>query len=108
MSNGAGRFRKRITIQTNAQERDGPGWEDNWQDVATTRAEILPATGGEAFRRGVERGTQFYRITIRYRDGISTDMRVMWGDKELAIRSAGDPLGTRRELLIVAEYGVPT
>lgn len=106
----AGRLRDRISIQRNAMVRSGAGYEAAWTDIATRiAAEVKPSTGGEAFRQGVERATQFYRITVRWREGIRPDDRVSWRGETLAIvGQPADPTGLREELLIVAESGVPT
>jgi SPP1 family predicted phage head-tail adaptor len=104
----AGNLRERLTIQINSPTRAGAGWDDNWTDFATVYAEVLPINGGEAFGRGIERQTQFYRITIRWRANITPQHRLVWRGQLLNIRTCADPDNRRQALLITAESGVPT
>ena len=44
-----------------------------------------------------------HRVTLRYRDGVTSAMRLTRGLRRFAIRSAGDPDGRRRELVCLVE-----
>ena len=112
MSLAAGRLRESITIESAAgRVRVGPGHASNWAPIATVRAEVLPVNGGEAFSQGLERGTQFYRVTIRHRDDVTPQHRLIWhrrgGDVLLNVRTCDDPDNRRQALLMSAESGVP-
>ena len=103
----AGRLRNRITIQAPTHTPDGIGGQlTTWDDLTTVWAEVLPANGGESFRLGIERKSQFYRVTIRYRSDITAAHRLVWNDVAMNIRTCADPDGRREALLISAETGV--
>lgn len=109
MTLAAGRLRQRVRIEQNNPVRVGAGREDAWSAIATNvPAEVLPKNGGEIFAQGLERSTQFYAITIRFRTDIKVEHRLIWGDITMAIRTCADPGNRRESLLIVAESGVPT
>lgn len=102
----AGQLRDKIVFQVATETSDGAGGTTRaWSDVATRRALIEPMNGGEAFRAGVTRSTQFYRVSVRWFDGITPKHRILWGTVPLDIRTCADPDGTRRVLLITAESG---
>lgn len=68
-------------------------------------AEVLAVSGSEAVRDQVLRGVRVYTVTIRWRGDVLTSDKLIWnGDPDpLNIRSAIDPDGRRRELLISAD-----
>ncbi|HCX68353.1 MAG TPA: head-tail adaptor protein, partial [Rhodobiaceae bacterium] len=43
------------------------------------------------------------RLTIRYRSGITTEMRVLWNARVLNIRAVGNPDGRKRFLVLDCE-----
>jgi SPP1 family predicted phage head-tail adaptor len=107
-----GRLNSRVTIQRDDKVEVGTGFEANWVDVATVWAEVLPANGGEAFSQGILRQTQFYRVTIRMRNDVTPEHRLIWrtrgAEAVLNIRTCADPDGRREALLMTAESGVAT
>ncbi len=107
MSLSAGRLRQRVTIQSPVGTPDGGGGNvRTWSSVTTVGAEVLPVNGGEAFRAGIANATQFYRVTIRFREDVTPIHRLLWKGTPLNIRTIGDPTNRREELLITAESGV--
>lgn len=70
-------------------------------------AEVLSLTGSEAVKEKVLRGVRVYRVTIRWRAGVAqTDqLRLLgrYGGELVNIRSAVDPDGRQRELVIHAD-----
>ena len=106
MSLSAGRLRHRVTIQQSTTTSDGAGGSPKtWGDVVTVWAEVLPVNGGETFRHGIQNATQFYRVTIRMRTGITPANRLVWNGTPLNIRTCADPDGTREALLLTVESG---
>jgi SPP1 family predicted phage head-tail adaptor len=75
----AGRLRHRIEIQAPVIEQDEVTGEmqTTWASVAFTWAEIVPSSGHEFMAAGAEQSEVRGRITIRYRDGMSADMRIL-------------------------------
>lgn len=108
MSLSAGDLNRKVTIQTPNYTPDGAGGRSltGWSDVATVYAQITPVSGGEAFKLGVQNQTQFYRVSLRFREDVTPGNRLMWGTIPLNIRTSADPDGFREELAIMAESGV--
>ncbi|MEG3144221.1 phage head closure protein [Sphingomonas sp. RT2P30] len=100
-------MRQRVDIQAASQVSDGAGGElKSWANIASSvAAEIIPLTGGEAFRHGVANNTQFYRVTMHHRDGVTPANRLVWNGTLLNIRTCGDPENRRRNLVMTAESG---
>lgn len=73
-----GNLDRRITIQAPTRSRNSLGEEvQSWSDTAEVWAEVKPLTGRELFQaqQVVEQAT--HQVTIRYRAGITSDMRVV-------------------------------
>jgi head-tail adaptor len=111
---GAGlssRLRERVTIQEQNRVDNGkggrkvPDGQPAWRDVATAvPAEIIPLRGGEALSVAVQRATQFYRVTIRKRLGVTTAHRLLWNGIALDIRTA-PPSTDRATQIMTCETG---
>jgi SPP1 family predicted phage head-tail adaptor len=107
VSLNAGDLNRKVTIQAPIRAPDGAGgWATTWNSIATVAAQITPISGGEALRLGVERSTQFYKVSIRFRSDVTSAHRLLFGAVALNIRTCSDPDGTREELAITAESGV--
>lgn len=97
-------LRHQITIQRPALVDDGNGgYETQISTLATPWAEVTGLDGRESVMDHVLRGISVYRVRIWYRDGVDTGDQVLFAGRTLNIRSAADPTGTRRELLIIAD-----
>lgn len=107
MSLRAGRLRERLALQAISSVPDGAGGNtQSWANFASDiPAEIEPLAGGEAFRQGMANATQFYRITIRFRAGVTPRNRIWWNGQALNIRTCADPDNRRESLVITAESG---
>lgn len=60
-------------------------------------------SGDERVRAGREEQAVTHRVTLRYRDGVTSAMRLARGLRKFAIRSAADPDGRRRDLVCLVE-----
>lgn len=97
-------LRHQVTIQRPVQVDDGRGgYATELRPIATPFAEILGLDGRESVMDHVLRGVSVLRIRIWHRDGVDTGDQVIHAGQTLNIRSSVDPLGTRRELLIIAD-----
>ncbi len=75
------RLKHLVTLQERSQTQDSFGQPiDTWSDVATLRASIEPLRGRELFAAQQVNGELSTKITIRYRSGVSEDMRMVHGD----------------------------
>lgn len=117
MTTGTGlssRLRERVTIQERNVEKNGrggrrpPEGQDPWREVAAgVAAEVIPLRGGEALSQSIQRSTQFYRVTIRKRPGVTTSHRLLWNGIPLDIRTA-PPSTDRATIVMTCESGVPS
>lgn len=98
MGLAAGQFDQRITLQSKSVTRSEIGEEIvEWQDVATLWARVEPIRGREWFAAAQMQSAADYRVTIRYRAGVTRDMRIVWRGEPLDI--VGEPIdvNARRE-----------
>ena len=96
----AGRLRHRVTLQSQTTDRDTAGQkEDKWQNIATVWAAVEDVSGREIIRGGVASGQLTTRITIRYRSGLSNDMRIIHGNRTYELVSPPVDSSGRRRIL---------
>lgn len=105
----AGRMRQRVTIQEEAPAISTVGEAvPTWRTVATVWAAITAAPSGsdEQFRNNADQwqARSFYKVTLRYRYGLSVKYRLLWENRILLIHSLVDPTGKRQTWnMIVSE-----
>lgn len=111
-------LRHRITLQEEIRTPDeGGGYIRSWQDVAELWAEIIPYAGTGNFSRGSGKervaGGQMqaensYRLILRYREGVTTLMRIIFDGRVFNIRSVVN-VNERNEILeLWIQEGVAT
>jgi SPP1 family predicted phage head-tail adaptor len=89
----AGLLNRRITLQRPVEVR-GADYADvqvTWQDVATVWASVEPLSGGEFFRNQEQQGELTHRVRIRWRAGVDSKMRVLFGTRIFGIDSVINP-----------------
>jgi len=108
------RLRERVDIEEKDLVPNGAGGrrarpgEDRWKPIAQgVPAEIIPLRGGEALNASIVRSTEFYRVTIRKRPGITTKQRIVWNGVIMDIRTA-PPSTDRATIVMTCESGVPS
>jgi SPP1 family predicted phage head-tail adaptor len=75
-----GRLDRKVTIQQVARSRDVyGGWTETWSDFAVVWASITWQTAGERLNVARETSTTKGIFYIRYMDGITDDMRIVYG-----------------------------
>ena len=72
-------------------------------NVCTIWASVEPLKGREFFAAQKENAETTVRITIRYRSGISPDMRIKYGDKIYEINAIIDVEERHNELQIMCQ-----
>jgi SPP1 family predicted phage head-tail adaptor len=86
-----GMLNRKIQIQKNIDSPDGSGGlTRQWVTVFTCWAQVSDLGGSEPYEHMQNYPHQNYHITIRYRLGISANMRVLYRGKILNIRSIQD------------------
>lgn len=103
----AGDLRERVTIETPTRVGDGTGGESvSWSALATVWADVAALSGSEVTLGERDEARGRFTVTMRYRDDVSAEMRLVWRGKILNIRALRDPDGHRRWLAVGAEGGV--
>lgn len=78
----AGRLRHRVTIEKNTPTTTGRGERrPAWSTLADVWADIRPLRGREYYQAQQTNAELTTEIEIRYRDDVTSKMRVVWGDR---------------------------
>ena len=81
-----GDLRHRITLQSPPTTQDSYGAPTgDYTDVATIWANINPISGRELFAAEQFASEITHRVRIRYRAGVTSSMRVKYGDRNFEI-----------------------
>ena len=84
----AGRLDQRVTLQAKSATRAANGEEVvTWGDVATVWAQVQQLRGKEFFAGAQMQDAIDVRARIRYRTGVTRDMRLQWNGAPLDIVS---------------------
>jgi len=112
------RLRHRLTLQQEIQTPDGAGGSSkSWQDVTDLWAEIIPVVSSGKSSRGSSTEQLFagqvqseinHRILLRYRDGVTASMRLVFEGRIFNIRYVANTEERRNTLEILAQEGVAT
>jgi len=99
----AGALKHSVVIQQKSVSRkSGGGQTVTWSTVATVLARITPRNQSEYLRAMQFEAQTTHRIIIRYRAGITTNMRIQFGSRYFNIQSIIDIEEGRRFLQIDA------
>jgi len=94
-----GKLRHRVTIQQNNPSQDAEGvMTENWVNLATVWASIETLQGRELLAAQAIAAEASTRIRIRYREGITPAMRILYGSRVFDIQSSLDPEEKHQEL----------
>jgi SPP1 family predicted phage head-tail adaptor len=82
----AGKYRHVITFQKlkdtpNSYGETSKSLAGNWEDFVKCRASILPISGKEVIAREEIKGQITHRVFIRYIDGLTSSMRIKFGNR---------------------------
>lgn len=81
------KMRQKISIQTNTQTTDGQGgFTESWATDATVWASIEPAKAYEKFQAAQMDTPITHNIMIRYRSGVTTKKRLLYGSRVFDIK----------------------
>lgn len=83
---------RRVTIQQVTEASDGQGGQtETWADVATVWASINPMSDYEKFQAQQLQTNTTHKLTIRYRTGLTTKHRVLFGTRIFNIKGIVNP-----------------
>lgn len=113
------RLRHLVTLQQEVQIADGAGGTSkSWTDVASLWAEIIPIggtgsmlsrTSGKEVMVGDQVQSEIsHKITLRYRDGVTSAMRIVYESRFFNIRSVANPAERNQQLELLVQEGVGT
>lgn len=87
----AGMLNQRITVQGVVRISDGGGgYEETWANIVTCWAQVQPLAGLERLTAAQQESTTDYRVTIRWREGLTAEMRVLWRGYRLDVNAIAD------------------
>lgn len=102
----AGMMRERVVIQQFSAERDTYGGEAdpaddiNWSEFWRCWGDLQPLTGRELQQAGQLQSEITAECRLRYKAGITTEMRLVQGTTVYDIRSVIDAGTLKRELVL--------
>ncbi|MDX1974468.1 MAG: phage head closure protein [Rickettsiales bacterium] len=104
------RLRHRLSLQQEIHTADTQGgFTRSWQPIADLWAEIMPMhsyeRGREPLVGGQLQATITHKITLRYRDGITTGQRLVFDGRAFNIHSVIVPNEAKQLIEIFAEEG---
>jgi SPP1 family predicted phage head-tail adaptor len=103
----AGWLKHRITIQMPATEQSASGEvTPGWSDFLSAWASIEPLRGREYMEGRQAQASVDHRIRMRYRDGITPDMQVVFGSRTFQIVSVINVIEGKRELNLMCRENV--
>lgn len=104
----AGKLRELITLQAPGVAKDGLGQRvESWNTVADVYARAQPLRGREFFAAGQINSEASVKFTIRYRDGVTANMRVLWrGVPHALVAEPMDVDGQRVQLELLCSAGI--
>ena len=95
----AGDLREIVSILEPVETRDAfGGVVTTWQEIENCWARVVTQKGDEALRAASTDSRATVRIQMRYRPGITAQMRLMWNGREYDVRDVDDSLRQRGEL----------
>ena len=102
MMSGSLRTRVRIERQTEAQDAAGQ-LVNTWTTFATVWADVRNMRGVEVIKSGMQVSALKSSIRIRYIEGVTPDMRIMYGDRAYQIVSVSPDDAGREYVDLVCE-----
>lgn len=91
MTEFAGTLRERIAIEQPISLRNAMGLQEpGWEEVCRCLASVaLESVGAESEGQALSAMPK-YRVTIRKRDGIAIDQRIIWNGRTMMVRQLLD------------------
>ena len=100
----AQQLRRKIIIQNVTETRDTMGGIiEAWATYKTAHAAIEPLSGREYFAAAQVNAEETTRIRLRYIEGVTPKMRVLWGTRIYNINAVIDVEEKRRELQLMCK-----
>lgn len=103
----AGKMRHRITIQqrSGSTQNSFGSPQTTWVTFATVWAEVGPLSGRELIAAQSVQSEISQQVTLRYRAGITTAMRVLFGPRVFNINSVLDENEAHEKITLLCTEG---
>jgi SPP1 family predicted phage head-tail adaptor len=103
----AGLMRQRITMERPIETQAAEGSiRRTWETFTTAWASIEPLAGREYFAAAREQADVSHRIRMRYAEGVTHKMRVLFGSRIFQIESVINVGERNRELILMCKEAV--
>ena len=100
----AGELDQRVTLQRREQGEDEAGQPfDAWVNVATVWAAVRPLRANDLIRADALTNIMDVKVTLRYRPGITSAMRVQHGTDTYLIESVANVNSANREVELLCK-----
>lgn len=100
----AGDLRERVTLQSVSTTRDiVGGLVESWATTATLWAKVEPMSARESWYRQQMNASASWKVSIRYRSGVTSKQRIVWGTRTFEVRGVTDPDNRRRYLELACD-----
>lgn len=97
-----GHLRHRVTIQQYVTTTDGQGgFNRSWSTFATRWAGVEPMKGLEQFRQDQKHPRQLFKIQLRFLDGLTEKMRILYNGNYYFIVSIENQLLRDRDMVLI-------
>lgn len=100
------KYNKRIILQNKSSdyETDEEGNPlEPWQDVVKVWATVNPLRGREFWQAASVNAENTIRVEIRYRKGITSNMRILYGERILEITNVIDVEEKHKEMHLMCK-----
>lgn len=96
------RLNRRVTLQEPVYTDNSRGGRaTSWSTIGELWAELIPLRGNTALEQLVNTDTQTWKVTVRWREGLTGEHRFLFGARVLEIvGQPEDPDGKRAELVM--------
>lgn len=104
-----GEMRHRISVEQSSGTADGMGGYTSlvWTEFAKVWAKIEPKTARENFEKKELKHQITHKVTVRYIDGLASDMRLKFGDRYFQIKGIRIVLEKTRYMELDCKEGAP-
>ena len=96
----SGLMRERVSVESLGTDVAVTGVPSGgWSEVCSVRAQVTTLDGMEGYEADQNAARLTHEVVIRYRSGVSPEMRVLWGTRVLQVHGVvADPKRTRMVL----------
>lgn len=98
----AGTLKHQVVFQKKTVSGKGIDRAGTWAVFCSAWASIRPVSASEIIKSGRKEMNISHRIKIRFRSGISSDMKIVYGSREFDIHSVININEANREIEILA------